>query len=303
MNMKIEITSDNGCIECPLCHGLQSTYQTSKDIETVHSNVEKFADHAFTIWRCKSCNSLHSKESVDLDYYYKNYPMQSQKLDYGTKCAFNTRLSYLKQAGLQPGDKVLDYGCSNGLFVEFLQQKGYRAFGYDPYLEKYANESILNDKYDLVVSYDVIEHVDNPKEFVPQMSSYLKAKGILVIGTPNASEIKLDDKETYALELHQPYHRHILSEGVLCQLGTDNGFTLFTLRKRFCFDTKYPFINAQFIWRYVRTAGNFMDCVVDMPKFSVIRKRPSLILWGLIGYLFPHRGTMVAVFKKEEPQD
>ena len=298
MNMKAEIIPENGCVECPLCNGLQSNYKASIDVESVFSNVEKFGDHAFTVWRCPSCGSLHSKESVDLDYYYKNYPMQSQKLDYGTKCAFNTRLSYLKEAGLEVGNRVLDYGCSNGLFVEFLRMKGYDAFGYDPYVEKYANDDVLKNKYDLVVSYDVIEHVDSPKDFMTQMSSYLKEKGILAIGTPNATEIKLDDKETYALELHQPYHRHILSESVLCQLGTDNGFSLFKLRKRFCFDTKYPFINAQFIWKYVRTAGNFMDCVVDMPKFSVIRKRPSLILWGLIGYLFPHRGTMVAVFHK-----
>jgi SAM-dependent methyltransferase len=40
--------------------------------------------------------------------------------------------------------------------------------------------------FDVVVSFDVIEHVPNPGRFVQQIREVLRPEGVLYIGTPNA---------------------------------------------------------------------------------------------------------------------
>jgi len=298
MNLNYQKSVDRDYDVCGICDDRASTIKDSDEVSSVYSNVKRFSHHKFTVWRCPRCKTLHSKEAVDLDKYYAAYPMQQQKLDYGTVSAFKTRLKYLRSIGLKKGDKVLDYGCSNGLFADYLSSKGFSAEGYDPYVSEYSNPKVLNSKYDAVVSYDVIEHVADPAEFMTTMAGLLKEGGVLVVGTPNASEISLKNQKAHSLELHQPYHRHILTDDTLKGIAQNTGFSLLKIRRRFCFDTLYPFINSQFIWRYVIASGNWLDVVVDMPKPKNILANPSLIIWGLIGYLIPRRGSMVMMFRK-----
>ena len=109
---------------------------------------------------------------------------------------------------------LLDYGCNQGLFLLFLNQLGYtNTFGYDPHIAKYSDPKVLNTEYDFITGYDVLEHTDTPNELSAKLSSLLKQHGLLVVGTPNADEVSLSCPES--LELHQPFHRHILSEKAL----------------------------------------------------------------------------------------
>ena len=39
----------------------------------LNSNVKPFREEFFTVWRCNNCGSLHSKEGIDLEYYYHKY--------------------------------------------------------------------------------------------------------------------------------------------------------------------------------------------------------------------------------------
>lgn len=287
---------DRGFTSCSFCDSEDAMMKSSNEVVSIPSNVQKFRDRMFTVWRCMCCRSLHTKEDVELKEFYDGYPMQNQKLDYGTLSAFKTRMRFLKRQGIKKKGRILDYGCSNGLFVRYLCDQGYEAVGYDPYVKEFSSEEALDKKYDAIVTYDVIEHATDPREFLSKLRSMLSPGGLLVVGTPNASKISLSKPEIFQMELHQPYHRHIFSESALIRLCEDSGFKFKSIRRRFCFDTRYPFINAQFIWRYVRKQGNYLDVVTDMPKPNVILANPSLIFWGLFGYLIPHRGTMVASF-------
>ena len=284
-------------LTCNVCDH-PGSFEQASEVGTIRCNVRKFGTESFTVWRCPHCLSLHCKETVDLDAYYIGYPMRTQSLDFATLRAYHNRLRVMRKHGLKAEHSILDYGCSTGLFVDFLKARGHNARGYDPYVSEFSDRGILDGRFDFIVTQDVIEHVSEPRELVAEYSRLLKKEGKLFIGTPNASEIELDER--YSMELHQPYHRHILSESALTALCKGAGLQLVTIDHRFYYDTLYPMVNTQFIKRYIRRTGDFLDAGFEEPRVGLVLTSPELLFFGFFGYFFRARGNMVAVFQRAD---
>jgi 2-polyprenyl-3-methyl-5-hydroxy-6-metoxy-1,4-benzoquinol methylase len=284
------------CRACNVCDN-PGTPDTSPESARIASNVRRFHKESFTVWRCANCCSLHSMEDADLDHYYKGYLFQSQHLDFHTRLGYRNRLKLLRKHGLTRESRVLDYGCGNGLFVQFLRGQGYaHVAGFDAYAPQYQDRGVLDQTFDLIVSFDVIEHVEQPRDFVTELAGRLRAGGLLVIGTPNAQRLSLSFP--MALELHQPYHRHILSQQALLGLGTRCGLTTVEVVTRHWLDTLVPTANSRFLWEYVYRAGGLVDAGLEGPRLGMIARSPRLWFFALAGYFVPARGNMIAVFRK-----
>jgi 2-polyprenyl-3-methyl-5-hydroxy-6-metoxy-1,4-benzoquinol methylase len=282
---------------CTICDPAQPI-ENALEVQQIHSNVRKFQHETFTVWRCPQCQSLHSKEAVNLDEYYAHYPLQNHRIDPVTRAAYHNRLRSMRRFGLKPEQTVLDYGCGQGVFVEFLREQGYNVQGYDAYVPAYAATSVLDTAYHVITAYDVIEHVENPRAWLRQIAEYLCPGGLLVIGTPAADQIDLSDQETYISELHQPYHRHILSEKALLDLGQQAGLSTIKVEHRYYFDTLYPFVNARFGKAYLRRIGNVMDALIEEPRPDLIFKSPRLLFYAFFGYFFPPKGNISVFLRK-----
>lgn len=287
--------------DCKVCNVCQNpeTLENALEVKEIFSNVREFQDEKFTVWRCLFCNSIHSKEWLDLNRYYQNYIVGKSSLNYFIRCAYSGRLNFLRKHGLKKEHKILDYGCNQGLFLSFLNRLGYtNTFGYDPYVPEYSDTKVLSNKYDFVTGYDVLEHADNPRELLARFTSLLTRKGLLVVGTPNADEVNLSEPES--LELHQPFHRHILSERALRDMASRNGLNIVGFNKRWYLDTLYPFVNARFALTYVGKSGNLLDVLVEPPQWKTLFINPQLILYGFVGYFFRWQGNMTAVMQKKD---
>jgi 2-polyprenyl-3-methyl-5-hydroxy-6-metoxy-1,4-benzoquinol methylase len=285
--------------KCTLCNN-PGTIENAVEISRVPCHVKRFADKYFTVWRCSGCKSLHSMEPVDLNEYYRHYPFQQHTLDFHTRKGYANRLRLLEAWGMKANDQILDYGCGAGVFITFLKESGFvNAVGYDAFVEKYSSNEILNKRYDVVVSYDVIEHVDDPRKFLETIKSLLKPNGLLILGTPNASKLKLPSAAPYPIELSQPYHRHILSEVALFDLGAEFGLQAEQSYRRFYFDTLYPGVNTRFMWTYIQKSGGFIDVCVEPPNMEIIRSSPLLWFYSLFGYFFPPRGNIMVSFRNK----
>jgi len=286
----------NNCEVCNVCSN-PGTFEEALEIEEIFSNVREFKKEKFTVWRCSSCGSIHSKEALDLDRYYENYIVGKSSFNYFLRCAYYGRLNLLRMHGFKKHHSILDYGCNQGLFLLFLNQLGYtNTFGYDTYIAKYSNPEVLNMKYDFITGYDVLEHTDTPNQLLTKVSSLLKQQGLLVIGTPNADEVSLSCPES--LELHQPFHRHILSKKALRDIAHNTKLNIVGFNQRWYLDTLYPFVNARFALTYVRKSENFLDVLVEPPNLQTLFVNPQLILYGLIGYFFRWKGNMTVVMQK-----
>lgn len=283
---------------CNLCDK-PGTYDEATEIGKVPCHVRCFQNDMFTVWRCNSCGSIHSKEDPDLNTYYADYPFKNHTLDYHTRIGYRNRLRMLKKQGFRPEHRLLDFGCGKGLFLSFLCAHGYpNVFGFDSFVDQYADPSILQEHFDVIVSYDVIEHVDDPREFLEALVTALRKGGLLVLGTPNADHLKLSNKKHQPVELSQPYHRHIFSEQMLLQLGAEFGLEVVHTYRRFYFDSLYPSVNTRFMWAYVQRTGGMIDVCVESPRLKVIFRSPKLIFYALFGYFFPPRSNILFTFTK-----
>ena len=103
------------------------------------------------------------------------------------------------------GLKILDIGCGGGLLSEPMARLGAKVTGIDPVKRnieiakqhlkrsklniKYYNFSPekfkSNNKYDVILNMEIVEHVENVDIFIKQSAKFLKKSGIMFIATLN----------------------------------------------------------------------------------------------------------------------
>ncbi|MFT5418006.1 MAG: SAM-dependent methyltransferase, partial [Gammaproteobacteria bacterium] len=169
-----------------------------------------------------------------------------------------------------------------------------------PYVEEFSDRRVLNEKYDIVVAQDVIEHVEDPCALFSELSTQLAPGGILCIGTPRADAIDLLQFENFIHELHVPYHICILSESALLELGKINNLEIENVHRRLYLDTIVPFINWTFLRSYLRRIDNTLDASFEEPKIGMVARSPRLLFEGLFGYWLPVHTNMLVLFRKTE---
>jgi len=101
-----------------------------------------------------------------------------------------------------PHGRLLDIGCSCGYFLEVALENGYDAAGIefsraaidaaDPQVRRRITRGNVNDlsslgaeQYDIVTAFDIIEHTEDPVDFLRQARRLLKKGGCVVISTPD----------------------------------------------------------------------------------------------------------------------
>ncbi len=114
------------------------------------------------------------------------------------------------ETGFTPlaGKRALDVGCGAGLLCEPLARLGAAVTGLDAAAENIAVaqahavrsgltidyrtggvEGLGAERFDLVTSLEVIEHVTDPAAFVAGLARVLAADGVLVLSTPNRTAL------------------------------------------------------------------------------------------------------------------
>lgn len=285
---------------CVVCG--KGRYERSAQIAMVASNVRRWSGHRSTVWRCGSCGCLHSLEVVDLGPFYQDYPYGRRRLDGFTRRVFAYYVARLRDHGLEASHAVLDYGCGEGLLLDYLREIGFTdCTGYDPYSAKYSDPGALERRYDAVICQDVIEHVENPRRLMELLAGCVRPGGLLCVGTPRAEGIDLERPAESIHSLHQPFHLHILSETALEAIAADAGLVAEKVYHRHSCDTPYPFVNWPFLRAYLKAMDDTLDAGFDPPRIGIVAASPRLLLLGLFGYLFPSPGEMIGIFRRKAP--
>ncbi|HMC57880.1 MAG TPA: methyltransferase domain-containing protein, partial [Candidatus Solibacter sp.] len=170
-----------------------------------------------------------------------------------------------------------------------------QVFGYDAFVPAWRNSERLTESYDAVVSYDVIEHDDDPRGFMERIGRLVRRGGLLAIGTPNADHVSIARKGDPSL--HPPYHRHILSERVLLALGREQGFEPVDIYRRSFYDSLFPTVNSRFLWDYLGKTG-LLDTAVEPPRTGLVLRSPDLVFLAFFGYFLPRHDNILVSFRK-----
>ncbi|MDH7489449.1 MAG: methyltransferase domain-containing protein [Anaerolineae bacterium] len=123
------------------------------------------------------------------------------------------RMGMIRRHTPLEGRRALDVGCGIGFYTRRLQEAGAEAYGVDVDPDKVAKarEAVANVQvapaeklpfpdgfFDMVLSHEVLEHVDDDRQAVAEAIRVLKPGGRLVIFVPN---------RLYPFETHGCYWR------------------------------------------------------------------------------------------------
>ena len=174
----------------------------------------------------------HYSEGVYLDY------VRAKDLKVRT---FEDRIKQVKPYLKSKPVKHLDIGCAAGFMIEVGLSHGFDSYGVEFSSEaiSYAKDSIKsrithgdvnkldeNNKFDLITCFDIIEHVQNPADFLKSLKRLLNPNGILMITTPDTEHFiaKIMGKSWSMLQPKQ--HTYLFSkkslENSLNQAGLTN---------------------------------------------------------------------------------
>jgi len=283
---------------CCIC-GAQGKSAAAPKAALVRSNVRRFRDEQFALWRCEACGSIHARDNVDLRRYYEDYPFQRQRLNWTVRRVYGLLLRRLRRAGVRRSDSVLDFGCGSGLLVEFLHSRGYaRAVGYDAYTEGFGDPAPLKGRYDCLFAQDVVEHVEQPLATLKEFDGLVRPGGLVVIGTPNAEAIDITRPEKFVHSLHQPYHRHVWSKQALLQAAGDLGWRLRRFYATAYTNTRVPLLNTRFLLRYLKSSDNTVDAAFERLRGNVLNLlKPRVFFDAFFGSFLDPRTEMFAAFR------
>jgi 2-polyprenyl-3-methyl-5-hydroxy-6-metoxy-1,4-benzoquinol methylase len=100
----------------------------------------------------------------------------------------------------QPGARILDVGCGVGQVVGSLTERGYEAYGVDvsePNIvraQKLSNRCQMYDgkhlpfpkaRFAAAGAFNVLEHVEEPEEFIKELVRVVETNGDIIISSPN----------------------------------------------------------------------------------------------------------------------
>jgi SAM-dependent methyltransferase len=159
--------------------------------------------------RCPSCSLVYSHPApvaaVAHKYVY-DYDLAEHFATWlpRKRVLYNTRLLGLPAS--RPGrDALCDVGCADGQFLLAASERGWRPFGVElnPPAAARARELGLPvsqgtleaaddlpwGTFDLVTSWDVLEHTPTPREFVRRLRRLVKPDGLVVVTTLNLASL------------------------------------------------------------------------------------------------------------------
>ncbi len=135
---------------------------------------------------------------------------------------------------------VVDIGCGLGFSSDFIKFLGRELFSFDPSTAaRLSNDKLGIDIFDeyatkantetqrqkVAYASEVIEHVDDPLEFLLNLKAIVGDNGYAVITTPNADYITKDTSTEIIYSMLAPsQHLFLLSELSLNQLAIRAGF-------------------------------------------------------------------------------
>ncbi len=199
----------------------------------------------FDLWHCSTCGVHFIDFQGDLSKYYPaRYRRYSQPILALLRQLYRFRVSRWAQEFASPG-LAYELGCGDGFMLEALRNKGWNTIGSErteSVLYYARNELGLTvfvgesdalqpaPTFDLIVLFQVLEHMTDPMRTLAQLSKLLKPNGRLIIGVPNNSSWQAKWAGAKWFHLDPPRHLFHFSPDSLSYCLNQSGMQIIKTR-------------------------------------------------------------------------
>lgn len=229
--------------QCPACDS------GNTDAELALYDWAYTREGPFAYSRCNDCGALYATEELSpaaLERYYpRHYAAYVDDAAFGLIRGTAHRVGMAKRCRtieqLCQGGRLLDIGCGAGAFLRAMQARGpWNVIGLerDQKAVKLARDSGLDvhwgdiatsnlaGAFDVITLWDVIEHLERPRDILRRIAGWLAVDGWLILRTPDAASRQARWFGARWAGYDPPRHRVIYSFGALEILARRCGLAL-----------------------------------------------------------------------------
>lgn len=233
-------------MKCKLCGSNETFVEYNGLIRD--GGLGKYTRDNVKMYRCKACGVIWHDPILDNESYYETAEYReslegtTEEQDfYRLHDAENFNKFSYTGTTIFRNRNVADIGCGCGAFLDFVSgaaknivavepSQVYRNImnrkGFDTYAYAADAKSKWESALDVVTSFDVIEHVENPEAFLRDVYDLLADDGVGIVGTPTEAPVmRFFLKEIYDKDLlFSTQHLWVLGEESLRLIAKNAGF-------------------------------------------------------------------------------
>lgn len=195
--------------------------------------------HETHLVKCGKCSFVFAQKiptTQELIDYYDGYG-RNDYLSPITIKRYHELLDQMEK--YRKTNRILDVGCGIGYFLEVAKERGWEVHGTeytDKALEicrskgiemqegKLDSSKFDHGSFDIITSFEVLEHINNPQEEVTNFNTLLRPGGLIYLTTPNFNSLLRHRlKERYNV-IAYPEHLSYYTPHTLNHLFTNAGF-------------------------------------------------------------------------------
>jgi 2-polyprenyl-3-methyl-5-hydroxy-6-metoxy-1,4-benzoquinol methylase len=261
-------------IKCSLCDSLDVKFYCSK--------------HGYKLYKCLNSRLLFvsptpSSENIYDRSYFSGAEGGFGYVDYDTDKepmtpVFEKYIDLILKYGISKG-KLLDVGAATGFFMnlaskkfevygvevsDFAAQKG-RNNGLNILTGSLETSNYLDNSFDVITMFDVLEHLPNPKTALLEANRILRKGGLLIINTPDSESLWANIMGSRWHLIVPPEHINYFSPKTLSTYTKKIGLKV-------VFNDK---IGKSFTFQYI---------------FNMLHKWQGLKIWGILEKFFSKKG-------------
>ncbi len=298
--------NESEVLKCPICFGL---IDISKFLREYF-----FENRSYKLYHCLNCDiQFWWPLEMKSDLYEKEFLEMYSIMHKGRKKLSPHHRPFFKFFPIKKG-KLLDIGCGDGVFLQYAREIGFDVYGID--LDKKSIEackrnfglenvyySTLRDfgvfckeeklQFDVITFFEVLEHQNDPLEFIQLVKQILKPDGLIAGSVPNRDRLFVEICRVDKVDF-PPHHFLWFSEKSIRKFLIRHGFQIKGL---------YP-VKFNFIEFALRVHSRFFSFY--LPAFSRADKRESRSLvytkYLLAGPIFMISALILPLFNKKGNQ-
>jgi 2-polyprenyl-3-methyl-5-hydroxy-6-metoxy-1,4-benzoquinol methylase len=192
-------------MNCPFCKKYINLDQP------LRRYYDKITNQEYTLYKCNSCLGLFWFPLKIIPEFYENEFFEGYIIWHSglrQNLPAHNRMFFKEFKSLDSkGKKLLDVGCAEGLFLKEAAKLGFEVYGIDfdkksveiaknvyglknvytmsiEEFYEYANKNNL--KFDIISFFEVLEHQDNPRQFLSLVNNLLEKDGYVIGSVPNS---------------------------------------------------------------------------------------------------------------------